>query len=86
MFHGNAARLDDVDEDHDNADNNKEFDFRKFHVDAAELDDVDNYDEEFNATRFCSISKSMKESLITAIIQANKWRLHTLSGIQDANH
>lgn len=37
MFHGNAAGLDDVDEDHDNAGNNKEFDFRKFHGNAAEL-------------------------------------------------
>ena len=44
-FHGNAARLDHVDNGDYYDSDDVEFDVRKFHVDAVELDDVDDYDE-----------------------------------------
>ena len=39
-FHGNDARLYDIDDDYNDSDD-KKFDFIKFHADAVGLDDVD---------------------------------------------
>ena len=94
MFHGDAAGLDDVDDDYDDGDRDDEFNIIKFHGDAVEPDndyhvhdgdlfnirkalghatepniDYDCYDdEEFNAMRLVA-AKTMKESVIIAIIQ-----------------
>ena len=77
-FHGDAARLDDVDEyyDHDDDDSDEEFDATKFYGDdnynefdarkihggAAGLDDVNYYDEEFDGMRFHGVGKNYERA------------------------
>ena len=57
----------------------------KFHGDAAGLDDVGDYDsddeEKSDGMNFMISAKIMKESMITAIIQANTGRLHTVCAV-----